>query len=51
MSEAEAYALLEKCCAEIKRRFLANLPKFRVRCINKDGIKDMKHIVAVGEPH
>ncbi|KAF2350088.1 Proteasome subunit alpha/beta [Trinorchestia longiramus] len=49
MSEAEAYALLEKCVSEIKRRFLANLPKFRVRCINKDGIKDMKNIIAVGE--
>lgn len=50
MTEAEAYALLEKCVAEIERRFLANLPKFRVRCVNKDGVKDLKHIVAVGEP-
>ncbi|KAA0203246.1 hypothetical protein HAZT_HAZT005641 [Hyalella azteca] len=50
MSEEEAYGLLVKCTAEIKRRFLANLPKFRVRCVNKDGIKDMKNIVADGEP-
>lgn len=49
MNEQEAYELLKKCAAEIKRRFIINLPKFRVRIISKDGIKDMPHVVAEGE--
>lgn len=49
MTQAEAYELMKKCVAEIKRRFSISLPKFRVRIIQKDGIKDMPHIVAEGE--
>lgn len=49
MNEKEAYELLKKCVAEIKRRFIINLPKFRVRIISKEGIKDMPHIVGEGE--
>jgi len=50
MTQEEAYELLKKCTSEIKRRFLVNLSKFRVRVISKDGIKDLDHIVAEGEP-
>ncbi|KAG7160328.1 proteasome subunit beta type-2-like [Homarus americanus] len=49
MNQEQAYELLKKCIAEIKRRFIINLPKFRVRVISKDGIKDLPHIVSVGE--
>merc|ERR1712002_369414 len=51
MTEDEAYELLGKCVNEIKRRFLVNLPRFRVRVINKDGVKDLKEVVAQGETH
>ncbi|XP_047495414.1 proteasome subunit beta type-2-like [Penaeus chinensis] len=49
LNQEQAYELLKKCTSEIKRRFLVNLPKFRVRIISKDGIKDLPHIVAEGE--
>lgn len=49
MTEQEAYDLMKKCVAEVKRRFIVNLPKFRVRLINKDGLKDLPPIVAEGE--
>lgn len=49
MNQDEAYNLLKKCTAEIKRRFIVNLPKFRVRTISKDGIKELPYIVAEGE--
>lgn len=49
MNQKEAYGLLVKCIAEIKRRFIINLPKFRVRIISKDGIKDLPNIIAEGE--
>lgn len=49
MTEKEAYELMKKCVAEVKRRFIVNLPKFRVRLINKDGLKDLPVIVAEGE--
>lgn len=49
MTETEAYDLMKKCVSEVKRRFIVNLPKFRVRLINKDGLKDLPVIVAEGE--
>jgi len=51
MNEKEAIELVEKCCEEISRRFLANLNKFRVRIVNTDGIKDMPHISVNAEVH
>lgn len=49
MTEEEAYELMKKCISEVKRRFIVNLPKFRVRVINKDGLKELPVIVAEGE--
>ncbi|XP_045130863.1 proteasome subunit beta type-2-like [Portunus trituberculatus] len=49
MTEDEAYELMKKCISEVKRRFIVNLPKFRVRLISKDGLKDLPVIVAEGE--
>ncbi|XP_076068855.1 proteasome subunit beta type-2-like [Oratosquilla oratoria] len=46
LNEKEAYELLKKCVNEIKKRFLINLSQFKVRCINKDGVKDLPNITA-----
>ncbi|WAR24141.1 PSB2-like protein [Mya arenaria] len=39
----EAQALLKKC---IKQRFIVNMPTFKVRCVTKEGIKDLPNIQA-----
>ncbi|XP_068221017.1 proteasome subunit beta type-2-like [Palaemon carinicauda] len=49
MTKDEGYALLKLCVNEIKRRFIVNLPKFRVRMVSKDGVKELPVIVAEGE--
>ncbi|KAJ3299307.1 Proteasome subunit beta type-2 [Borealophlyctis nickersoniae] len=36
----EAKALLRKCIAELKVRFIANLPEFTVKIVDKDGIHE-----------
>jgi 20S proteasome subunit beta 4 len=35
----EAISLMKKCLAELKVRFMANLPKFIFKVVSKDGIK------------
>ncbi|MCL4118388.1 UNVERIFIED_CONTAM: hypothetical protein GTU68_031249, partial [Idotea baltica] len=50
MTQEEGYKLLTMCVNEVKRRFIANLPKFRVCCISKKGIEDLPVIVAEGHP-
>ncbi|XP_052776800.1 proteasome subunit beta type-2-like [Mya arenaria] len=42
----EAQALLKKCVNEIKQRFIVNMPTFKVRCVTKEGIKDLPNIQA-----
>ncbi|KAK4309800.1 hypothetical protein Pmani_018592 [Petrolisthes manimaculis] len=49
MTREAGYELLKKCIGEVKRRFVINLPKFRVRIISKEGISDMPTIIAKGE--
>ncbi|XP_064104125.1 proteasome subunit beta type-2-like [Macrobrachium nipponense] len=49
MNEKEGHNLIKLCANEIKRRFIVNLPKMRVRMISKDGIKELPVIVAEGE--
>lgn len=49
MTQDEAYELMKKCVAEMKRRFIVNLPKFPVRLISKDGLKELPVIIAEGE--
>ena len=39
MNEREAVDLLKLCVKEISTRFFINLPRFKVKCITKDGIK------------
>ncbi|KAF6040053.1 PSMB2 [Bugula neritina] len=45
VTKEEAYELLNKCVQEIQKRFLVNMPRFKVRMISKDGIKDMPDLV------
>ncbi|XP_067928758.1 proteasome subunit beta type-2-like [Watersipora subatra] len=46
MSVDEAYGLLNRCVQELDQRFLVNLPKFKVRVIDKEGVKDMADLCA-----
>lgn len=39
MTQDEAIAALKTCLQELKRRFMVNLPSFKVQLIDKDGIK------------
>lgn len=44
ITQDEALGLLNKCLNEIATRFIVNLPAFKVRLINKDGIQDLPTI-------
>ncbi|KAE9412746.1 hypothetical protein Angca_006250 [Angiostrongylus cantonensis] len=44
MTEAEGLALLNKCIAEAKRRFVANLPGYKVVVIDKKGYRQLGDI-------
>ncbi|KAL5015808.1 hypothetical protein ScPMuIL_005397 [Solemya velum] len=44
LTKEEAVKLLERCIEEIKNRFIINLPSFKVRVIDKDGIQDLPDI-------
>jgi 20S proteasome subunit beta 4 len=41
----EGVELLRKCVHEIQKRLIINLPAFKVRIVDKDGIRDLKDIV------
>lgn len=42
MSQEAAQDLIKRCIAEIKKRFLINMPNFIIRTIDKDGIHDVE---------
>ncbi|KAI9017111.1 nucleophile aminohydrolase [Gaertneriomyces semiglobifer] len=42
MSLEEAIALLKKCIAELKTRFIASLPRFTVKVADKNGIREIE---------
>jgi len=46
MSKEEALDLVQKCVDEIRRRFIVNMPVFKVRMINKDGIHNLDPITS-----
>lgn len=50
MSREEGYKLLQRCVNEIKKRFIVNLPKFKVCVISKKGVEDLPVIEATGYP-
>ncbi|RXG57318.1 Proteasome subunit beta type-2 [Armadillidium vulgare] len=50
MTREEGYKLLQRCVDEIKKRFIVNLPKFKVCVISKKGIEDLPVLEAKGYP-
>ncbi|EGF78575.1 hypothetical protein BATDEDRAFT_30482 [Batrachochytrium dendrobatidis JAM81] len=42
ITQEEAIALLKKCLAELRVRFIGNLPDFFVKIVDKNGIKEVK---------
>lgn len=44
MSQEEGIDLMKKCFKEISTRFLINLPRFKLKIINKDGVVDIPDI-------
>lgn len=42
LSLEEAKALLRKCIAELRVRFIASLPEFTIKVVDKEGIKEIK---------
>jgi len=41
MSEAEGLDLLQLCFGEIKTRFMINMPKFTIRIVDRNGIRNL----------
>lgn len=46
VTKEDAVKLLNKCIDEVQKRFIVNLPTFKVRCISKDGIEDLPDMAA-----
>jgi len=44
MNKEECLDIVQKCVDEIHRRFIVNMPQFKVRIVDKDGIRDLKPI-------
>jgi 20S proteasome subunit beta 4 len=42
MSVEQVMKLLKKCLEELKVRYIANLPQWTVKIVDKDGIRDME---------
>ena len=42
MSVEEAVALLRKCLAELKIRFIANQPEWFVKVVDVNGVREIK---------
>lgn len=42
MSQEQVMKLLKKCIDELKVRFIANLPQWNIKIVDKDGIRDLK---------
>ncbi|XP_013405017.1 proteasome subunit beta type-2 [Lingula anatina] len=47
LTQEDAVKLVQRCVNEINKRFLVNLPAFKVRVINKDGIQDLPDVKPV----
>merc|ERR1711907_247414 len=43
MTLDEAQDLLRKCIAELRTRFLINMPNFKVRVVSKDGVQELEN--------
>ncbi|KND00402.1 proteasome core particle subunit beta 4 [Spizellomyces punctatus DAOM BR117] len=42
LSVEEAISLLKKCIAELKTRFIAQLPEFMVKVVDKNGVREIQ---------
>ncbi|CAJ1351086.1 unnamed protein product [Effrenium voratum] len=42
MEEAEAIDIIKKCIKELETRFIVELPNFKCKIVNKDGVKEVK---------
>lgn len=49
MTEEEAIKLMKRCVKEIQLRLVINLPAYKLRIIDKNGIRDLPDIVAEKE--
>lgn len=43
MSEAEGIELIKRCIAELQTRFVGKLTKWKIKVVNKDGVREMDH--------
>ncbi|KAH7976348.1 hypothetical protein HPB52_012338 [Rhipicephalus sanguineus] len=50
MNEEEAIDVLKKCVSEVQKRFLVNLPAFRVQIVDKNGIRNKDDISILPNP-
>jgi 20S proteasome alpha/beta subunit len=39
LSEEEGLALLERCFAEVQKRFMISMPNFTIKIVDKDGVR------------
>lgn len=46
LNQQEAYEVMKKCVAEVQQRLIVNLPNFKVRVIDADGVRDLPDITA-----
>ena len=37
----EGIDLVQKCCDELQRRYLINMPAFRLKVVTKEGMKEL----------
>lgn len=44
MNVEEATALLKRCIIEVQHRFLAQMPRFMVHVVDKDGIRKVEDL-------
>jgi 20S proteasome subunit beta 4 len=38
----EAKGLMKKCIQELQKRFIVNLPEFKIKVVDADGIRDVE---------
>lgn len=42
LNKEEAIVLIKRCIAEVQKRFMVNMPAFKLRVVDKDGINDLE---------
>lgn len=44
MTEDEAILLLKRCVDELSTRFIVNMPRFKVKLIDRDGVRNLEEV-------